>query len=93
MNEEIKFPPVWVVIVDGKVIATDDEPCTLFGVDGVEYRPATPDQWPKDCGLSWGGNRISGDRASIDAVQRIIMIASTVESLTERIRELEARKS
>ena len=89
MNEII-LPPVWVIVKDGRVICTNDEPCVLDDIVGVEYRPTGPDQWPKDCGLSWSGNRISGDRASIDAIQRIIMIASTVEALTERIRELEA---
>jgi hypothetical protein len=89
---EIIMPPVWVFIKDGRIVATHDEQATWDGIVGVEYCPKGPDQWPKDCGLSWGGYRISGDRASIQAIQRIIHEASTVEGLKDRIKELEARK-
>lgn len=34
-------PPVWVIIKDGRVIATHDEPCHLDGVQGIEYRAVT----------------------------------------------------
>jgi hypothetical protein len=81
-----------VFIKDGRIVATHDEQATWDGIVGVEYCAKGPDQWPQDCGLSWDGHRISGDRASIDAVQRTLHAAHTVELMRERIKILEARK-
>jgi hypothetical protein len=68
----------------------------LNDADYAEYSAAldevlTENQWPQDCGLSWDGHRISGDRASIDAVQRILHAAHTVELMRDRIKDLESR--
>jgi hypothetical protein len=82
------LPPVWVVVKDGHIIGTHDEPCTWDGIDGVRYDPSA---WPQDAGLSWDGFRISGDRASIEAVQRILHAAHTVELMRDRIKDLESR--
>jgi hypothetical protein len=38
MNETL--PPVWVIVKDGKILATNDEPCLLDGIVGVRYAPA-----------------------------------------------------
>jgi len=59
--------------------------------EALEEVYATDSRWPNDAGLSWDGHRISGDKESIAAVQRALHEASTVESLKDRIKELEAR--
>jgi len=40
MEDLTKFPPVWVIINDGKIVATNDEPCTLYGIRSIRYAPA-----------------------------------------------------
>jgi hypothetical protein len=82
------LPPVWVAVKDGRIIGTHDEPFTFNEIEGVRYDPSG---WPQDCGLSWDGNRISGNRASIDAVQKILHAAHTVELMRDRIKDLESR--
>lgn len=88
MTSSSLLPSVWVVVKDGRILATNDEPCHLNGIEGVRYGPAEG-----DCGLSWDGHVISGDSNSIDAVRQTLHAAHTVELMRERIKELERRLS
>lgn len=36
-----EMPDCWVVVKDGRIVGTHDEPCSLDGVQGVRYVPAT----------------------------------------------------
>jgi hypothetical protein len=39
------MPDCWVVIKDGRIIATHDEPCHHDGIQAVRYAPAARRQW------------------------------------------------
>jgi len=47
------LPPVWVVVKDGHIIGTHDEPCTWDGIDGVRYDP------PAACNPEWADKDIT----------------------------------
>ena len=39
------MPDCWVVIKDGRIIATHDEPCHYDGIQAVRYAPTAQRQW------------------------------------------------
>jgi hypothetical protein len=56
-DEQVRYmPDCWVVVKNGRIIATHDEPCHHDGIQAVRYAPAAPVQEP----VAWRFTGIAG---------------------------------